>query len=104
MVQHYRDDTDARVGPPEQRFTPDRTGTQPVVEEGPVEERKPLHRSNVKTSTAAEVDPAYRGFKGGSAFFGWLIAIGLIVLLTGIISAIAAAVDYAVTIDRGMID
>jgi hypothetical protein len=104
MVQHYRDDTDARVGPPEQRFTPDRTTTQPVVEEGPVDEHKPLHRSNVKTSTAAEVDPAYRGFKGGSAFFGWLIAIGLTVLLTGIISAVAAAVDYAVTTDRGLID
>ncbi|MEV6281273.1 hypothetical protein [Kribbella sp. NPDC051770] len=104
MVQHYRDDTDSRVGPPEQRFTPDRTATQPVVEEGPVDERKPLHRSNIKTSSAAEVDPAYRGFKGGSAFFGWLIAVGLIVLLTGIVSAVAAAVDYAVTIDRSMLD
>ncbi|GAB3834392.1 hypothetical protein [Kribbella italica] len=105
MVQQYRDDTDGRVGPPEQRFTPDRTATQPVVvEEGPVDERKPLHRSPVATSSAAEVDPAYRGFKGGSAFFGWLIAVGLIVLLTGIVGAVAAAVDYAVTIDRGLID
>ena len=45
------------------------------------------------------MDPAYRGFKGGAAFFGWLVAIGLIALLTGIVGAVAAAVDYAVTID-----
>ncbi|MEU4195615.1 hypothetical protein AB0E69_27190 [Kribbella sp. NPDC026611] len=57
------------------------------------------HRAKVQTSAAAEVDPSYRGFKGGAAFFGWLVAIGLIALLSGIVGAIAAAVDYAVTID-----
>lgn len=41
----------------------------------------------------------YKGFKGGAAFFGWLVAIGLIALLTGVVGAIAAAVDYAITID-----
>jgi hypothetical protein len=80
MVLHYRDDTDT------QQFTN-------------AEDRAPTHRADIKTSTAAEVDPAYRGFKRGAAFFGWLIAIGLIVLLTGIIGAIAAAADYALTID-----
>jgi len=80
MVQHYRDDTDT------QQFTN-------------AEDRAPSHRADIKTSAAAEVDPMYRGFKRGAAFFGWLIAIGLIVLLTGIIGAIAAAVNYALTID-----
>ena len=79
MVQHYPDDT--RVHPTED------------------EDTRPLYREDVPESTAAEVDPEYRGFQGGAAFFGWLVAIGLIALLTGIISAIAAAVDYAITID-----
>lgn len=76
MVQQYRDDTDT--------FTEDRPPTQ--VGEG-------------TTGTLAGVDPVYRGFKSGAAFFGWLVAIGLTVLLTGIIGAVAAAVDYAMTVD-----
>jgi len=85
MVQHYREDTD------EQQFD----DTRPEHEPG----TQPLHRADVRTSAAAEVDPAYRGFKGGAAFFGWLVAIGLTALLTGIVGAAAAAVDYATTID-----
>ncbi|MGW7684399.1 hypothetical protein ACWGID_26890 [Kribbella sp. NPDC054772] len=53
------------------------------------------HRADGDASPAAEVDPAYRGYKGGAAFFGWLVAIGLTTLLTGIAGAIAAAIDYA---------
>lgn len=79
MVQHYPDDT--RVQPTED------------------EDTRPLHRAEVADPAPAEVDPEYRGFKGGAAFFGWLVAIGLIALLTGILSAIAAAVGYAITID-----
>ncbi|WBQ07379.1 hypothetical protein [Kribbella sp. CA-293567] len=89
MVQQYRDEPDTQQFAPGKQFTED-TG----------ERTAPTHRADVKTSTAAEVDPAFRGFKSGAAFFGWLIAIGLTVLLTAVISAIAAAVDYAVTIDR----
>jgi len=94
MVQQYRDDPDTQqfTGPAKQ-FTEDTSV---------LERAQPTHRADIKTSTAAEVDPAYRGFKSGAAFFGWLIAIGLTVLLTGIIGAIAAAVDYAITIDRSM--
>ncbi|WP_350274287.1 hypothetical protein [Kribbella sp. HUAS MG21] len=36
---------------------------------------------------------------GGATFYGWLVAIGLIALLTGVAGAIAAAVDYAATFD-----
>jgi hypothetical protein len=50
-------------------------------------------------STRDDVDPVYRGFNGGAPFFGLIVAIGLIALLTGIVGAIAAAVDYALTID-----
>jgi hypothetical protein len=68
------------------------------------EERRASHRADVKISSEAEVDPAYRGFKGGAAFFGWLIAVGLTVLITGIIVAVAAGVDYAVTFERSTFD
>jgi hypothetical protein len=121
MVQHYGDGTSTQqLGPPKQ-FSDDtiigereteRTASQTpvaaapgaVIPTGTEEERKAAHRANVKTSTAAEVDPAYRGFKSGSAFFGWLIAVGLTVLITGIVTAVVTGVDYAVTIDRSMLD
>jgi hypothetical protein len=89
MVQQYRDDTDMQQFSDPRQFTEDGT---------------PSHRADVETSAATEVDPAYRGFKGGAAFYGWLIAVGLTALLTGIIGAVIAAVDYAVTIDRGMVE
>jgi hypothetical protein len=84
MVQHYRHDTDTdRVGPSD-TYEDD----QPVT-----------YRDEQDVAEAPEVDPAYRGFKGGAAFFGWLVAIGLIALLTGIIGAVGAAIDYTTTID-----
>lgn len=42
---------------------------------------------------------ASRSSGGGATFYGWLVAIGLTALLTGIAGAIAAAVDYAATFD-----
>lgn len=89
MVQHYRDDTD----------TKQLDETRPLRRAEHEQVAQPTHRADVRTSAADEVDPAYRGFKGGAAFFGWLVAIGLIALLTGIAGAIAAGVDYATTID-----
>jgi hypothetical protein len=129
MVQHYGDGTNTQQLSPPRQFSDDRIIAQREAaersgEDGPVErtsvqepvaavpgavttpeeERRAAHRASVKTSTAAEVDPAYRGFKSGSAFFGWLIAVGLTVLITGILVAVAAAVDYAVTFDRSTFD
>ncbi|WP_433160592.1 hypothetical protein [Kribbella sp. CA-247076] len=91
MVQQYRDDADTQHRDEHTAVREPDTTTRPVT--------RPLHRARIKTSAADEVDPAYRGFKGGAAFFGWLVAVGLIALLTGIVGAVAAAVDYAVTID-----
>ena len=65
MVQHYRDDTDT------QQLDETRTLRRAEHEQ----ETQPTHRADIRTSAATEVDPAYRGFKGGSAFFGWLVAI-----------------------------
>lgn len=91
MVQQYRDDPDTQQLP--RQFNSE---DQPRPQ--------PMHRADGETNTAAEVDPAYRGFKGGAAFYGWLIAVGLTVLLTGVVGAIAAAVGYAVTVDRGLLE
>ncbi|TCO44617.1 hypothetical protein EV646_110332 [Kribbella antiqua] len=91
MAQRYRDDTDPQLS------NYDDTDNTPVHD--PEADRAPLHRADVRISTDNEVDPVYRGFKGGAAFFGWLVAVGLIALLSGIVGAVAAAVDYAITID-----
>ncbi|MEV0289347.1 MULTISPECIES: hypothetical protein [unclassified Kribbella] len=86
MAQQYREDTQAeRLG-----------AAEPYDDDRQVTTTEPLYRADVP---ATEVDPAYRGFKGGAAFFGWLVAVGLIALLSGIVGAVAAAIDYAVTID-----
>jgi heme/copper-type cytochrome/quinol oxidase subunit 1 len=80
MAQQYRDDA---------------TEQSPHFPEDEADTTQPMHRA----PGADEVDPAYRGLKAGAAFFGWLVAVGLIALLTGIVGAVAAAVDYAVPID-----
>jgi hypothetical protein len=76
--------------------------TQQHQEDTRVERIDPSEMYDADRDTPAgrdRVDPSFRGFKGGAAFFGWIVAIGLIALLTGIVGAIAAAVDYALTID-----
>ena len=73
MTQHQEDTLVERPGP-----------SEPHEEERsapPVRER--VHRRSA----------------GGATFYGWLVAIGLTALLTGLAGAIAAAVDYAVTFD-----
>src|SRR3954468_16562479 len=87
MTQQHQEDTQVQRADPSETYDDDRTAVAS------------RHRADVRTSAATEVDPSYRGFKGGAAFFGWLVAIGLIALLTGIVGAIAAAVDYAGRID-----
>ena len=99
MVQHYRDDTQELI-PRARRFGDD--DTQVDEQRTPSPSRNPAQNTAAaqhRAETSAEFDAVYRGFKGGAAFYGWLIAIGLTVLLTGIIGAVAAAVDYAITID-----
>jgi hypothetical protein len=83
MTQQHQEDTRIDRVDPSETHTDDRTTTS--------------DRSTLPTKD--RVDPSYRGFKGGAAFFGWIVAIGLIALLTGIVGALAAAADYALTID-----
>ncbi len=90
MVQHYPDDT---------RVQTEDEDTRPLHHRADATDPAPADVEPDHRDLNGEVDPGYRGFKGGSAFFGWLVAIGLIALLTGIISAVAAAIDYTITID-----
>jgi hypothetical protein len=84
MTQQHQEDTQIERIDPSEKYDDDRTTTT-------------VDRTTVATKD--RVDPSYRGFKGGAAFFGWIVAIGLIALLTGIVGALAAAADYALTID-----
>lgn len=45
----------------------------------------------------------YGGMKFGSAFFGWLTASGMVVLLTALLSAIGAGVGVATSTDPGQV-
>ena len=58
--------------------------------------RRPEAVAATNTSLRREVlsreEERFGGFKFGSAFFGWLTAMGLTVLLTALIAAIGAAV------------
>lgn len=52
---------------------------------------------------AEPVDPAYERFGGvnlGAAFFGWMVAVGMTVLLTAIVGAVYAVVGQSVTVDE----
>jgi MFS superfamily sulfate permease-like transporter len=48
----------------------------------------------------AEAKDRFGGTNWGSAFFGWLVAIGITILLTGIVGAVVAAVDSSTTITQ----
>jgi hypothetical protein len=49
----------------------------------------------------AREEEAYGGIKVGSAFFGWLTAMGMTVLLTALVAAAGAAVSLATNTDVG---
>ncbi|MEU0316171.1 hypothetical protein [Nocardioides sp. NPDC006273] len=50
------------------------------------------HRRHAEEGRRAALHDTYGGFNWGACFFGWLVAVGLTVLLGGIISAVASAV------------
>jgi hypothetical protein len=79
-----------------------RTKTETVTDE-----RDTVGRHRTTDAAAAPVAPAehhavaqevrrehFGGLNAGAAFFGWLVAIAVSVLLTGIIGAIAAAIGW----------
>jgi hypothetical protein len=95
VVQHYGD-TDTVTTNATQRY-----------EEARAAARQAMTRATVDAppQPAEDIDvdidePAYRGFKFGAAFFGWLVAMSMTVLLAGVVGAIATGVNSVVTYTR----
>lgn len=96
----YRDDTDRRTGQPvddrdgtvdETRpyQTPYATGVA-ADQAGPEEIAE--RRREAEADHRAAVHDTYGGINWGACFFGWLVAVGMTVLLAAIVSAVATAV------------
>lgn len=61
------------------------------------------HDVDTRDVTSEEADPTYDKFGGanaGAGFFGWLVAVAVTVLLTGVAGAVAAAVGDAQNITQ----
>ena len=70
--------------------THDTRHTEPV--------REPVHGDGVTHTRVYDEEAARHRFGGanvGAAFFGWLVAVGMTALLTGIIAVVATAVGYS---------
>ncbi len=68
------------------------TGTQPIDRDGPVEERTTVLGGETRETVVARERDRHGGVKLGSAFFGWLTATGMSVLLTALVAAAGVAV------------
>lgn len=80
----------------------DRTAVHRADEDGPHDPTAPRHADEDRAPLTPEELQRERfgGTSIGAAFFGWLSAIGVIVLLTGIIGAVATAVGRAQDVTR----
>jgi hypothetical protein len=54
----------------------------------------PRHDSFAREDVVARERERFGGIKFGSAFFGWLTAVGTVVLLTAVVGAIGAAIGF----------
>jgi len=70
--------------------------TPPVYKTGYTEDTRPVVAAQTPHSDVyAREKERFGGMKFGSAFFGWLTAIGAVVLLTAVVGAIGAAMGAA---------
>jgi hypothetical protein len=72
------------------------THPQPV----PVQHTTPVQRTDTRPSGHEEARDRFGGINWGAAFFGWLVAVGLTILLTGIVGAVAAAVSDSTNVTQ----
>src|SRR3954462_3742206 len=59
---------------------------------------EPTHDPRLREKRVYDEDRARERFGGvnlGAAFFGWLVAVGMTALLTGVLAVIATALDYS---------
>jgi hypothetical protein len=94
VVQHYGD-TDTVTTNASQRYEEARAAARQAMTRATADAQPELFEGN-----AVLDDPAYRGFKFGAAFFGWLVAISMAALLAGVVGAIAIGVESVVKYTR----
>jgi hypothetical protein len=94
VVQHYGD-TDTVTTNASQRYEEARAAARQAMTRATVDAQPEPFENNAELD-----DPAYRGFKFGAAFFGWLVAISMTVLLAGVVGAIALGVESVVKYTR----
>jgi MFS family permease len=84
-----------REQPVDDRVDNDRRSPAAVRDEGGVGDRRDPRRSQAAAGPAVVRErqrDEYGGFNFGAAFFGWLVAVGIAVLLTALLSAAGAAI------------
>jgi hypothetical protein len=94
VVQHYGD-TDTVTTNASQRYEEARAAARQAMTKATADAQPEPFENNAELD-----DPAYRGFKFGAAFFGWLVAISMTVLLAGVVGAIAIGVESVVKYTR----
>jgi amino acid transporter len=58
------------------------------------------HRGDVRSDDDAYARDKFGGLNIGAAFFGWIVAIGMAILLAGIVGAVLAAVGSSVEVTQ----
>lgn len=74
--------------------------------------RRTDHEHDTDAQDAAETRAAnrdaaherYGGLNLGAAFFGWLVAVAMIVLLAGVVTAVAAAIDREIQLTQSEVE
>src|SRR5215213_3150775 len=87
-----------REQPVDDRVDSDRRSPDGVRDEEGVGDRRDPRRSQAAAGPAVVRErqrDEYGGFNLGAAFFGWLVAIGIAVLLTALLSAAGAAIGLS---------
>jgi hypothetical protein len=75
-------------------------GAAPVGDGTPTERAHPhAHETSLREEVVAREKERFGGIKFGSAFFGWLTATGMAVILTALVAAAGAAVGLATNTD-----
>lgn len=89
------DDTSTRHIPQDRAVADQRTGTEHTTgaHEPTVHAQRTARTGPVAHSGHVEAKDRFGGTNWGSAFFGWLVAVGLTIILTGIVGAIVAGIS-----------
>ena len=82
------------TNPRDDRAPDERTRTG----DGPVRETTHVHEERVYDDAAAR--ERFGGANWGAGFFGWLVAVGLTALLTGLLAVLATAIGYSQNITQ----